>query len=55
MQLIKKGAHEGLGLYVVILNSSSFSKKIIDLLETLIKPKLTNFKIKYNTDLFQIN
>ncbi len=52
MDLIKRGAQAGHGEYLAIVSNNSVSKKIIGLLEYIIKPKLTNFEITYDTNIF---
>lgn len=52
MDLIKRGAQAGHGEYLAIMNNQSVSKKIIGLLEFIIKPKLSNFEITYDTNIF---
>ena len=52
MDLVKKGAQAGEGEYLAILNTNNMSAKIIGLLESIIKPKLTNFSIAYDHQLF---
>lgn len=53
MDLVKRGAEAGEGYYLAIVNANNMSGKIIGLLESILKPKLTNFTVNYNKALFQ--
>ncbi len=53
MDLIKKGAEAGEGNSIVIIKNQNMTSKIIYLLESIIKPKLINFSISYDQEIFK--
>jgi hypothetical protein len=51
--MIRRGAIEGGGEHVFIMDNKEMKKQIIHLLESITSCEINNFKVKYNQDLFE--